>query len=47
MTNFSAIAIIVSLIIAMIVDAVFFGSYGTVFMLKKMVNYVEWLAFWR
>ncbi|MBI1492404.1 hypothetical protein [Halocynthiibacter styelae] len=47
MTNFSAIAIITLLILSMIVDAVFFDSYGTVYMLKKIVDLREWVAFWR
>jgi len=46
-TNLSAIIIICLLVTAMITDAFFFDSYGTVFMLKKVVDLREWIAFWR
>lgn len=35
------------LAIAVGVDIIMFETYGTVFVLKKMMDLIEYLAFWR
>ncbi|MEW9918595.1 hypothetical protein AB2B41_03200 [Marimonas sp. MJW-29] len=47
MTN--RIAIILGLLIvgAIVVDAMFFGTEHLIFLAKKMLELMEWIAFWR
>jgi len=47
MTNKLALWIGTFIVIALIADAVFQGSDGTIFLLRKLADMIEWLAFWR
>lgn len=45
----SQISIVLALVIVALLclDMFFFGCEGTVFLLRKMAELIEWLAFWR
>lgn len=47
MTNRIAIILGGLIIIALIIDAIIFGSDHLVFLGKRLAELIEWLAFWR
>ena len=47
MTNRIAIALALILIAAIVVDVVFYGTDHLIFLGKKMMELMEWIAFWR
>jgi len=47
MTNTSAIVIFCTVIFALIGDSALNDGEGTLFLLKKLDDLREWLAFWR
>lgn len=47
MTNQIALWIGAAVLLALGLDALLNGAAGTVFALKKLVDLMEWIAFWR
>ncbi|NNK17426.1 MAG: hypothetical protein HKP51_11040 [Sulfitobacter sp.] len=47
MTNLIAIVLGLILIAALVVDTMFYGTEHLVFLGKKMLELIEWVAFWR
>ncbi|MEM1151067.1 MAG: hypothetical protein AAGI03_10990 [Pseudomonadota bacterium] len=47
MTNQLAIILGALVIIALILDAVLNGSSASLFLIKKLTDLIEWMAFWR
>ena len=47
MTNGLAIGIGICVIAALVLDYVFFAGSGSLFMAKKGMDFLEWIAFWR
>ncbi len=47
MTNKIAIWIGVIVLGLLGFDAIVFGSSNTLFLLRKLAEFIEWLAFWR
>ena len=47
MTNPIAVILGLLLIIALVVDVAFYGTEHLVFLGKKMLELIEWMAFWR
>lgn len=47
MTNRIALILAVLLIGAIAVDVFLFGTEHLIFLSKKMLDLIEWLAFWR
>jgi hypothetical protein len=47
MTNQVAVALGIIIVIALGVDGIMFDWANTVFVGRKFVDLVEWLAFWR
>lgn len=46
MTNRLAVALAAVLLAAVIVDSVFFDGAGTLFLARKLLVLIDWLAFW-
>jgi len=47
MTNKLAIFLILCIIGFLIGDGILYGSDNTLFLMRKFVELVEWVAFWR
>ena len=47
MTNRIAIVLGLLLICAVVVDVMFYGTEHIVFLGKKLIDLIEWVAFWR
>jgi hypothetical protein len=47
MTNSLAIGIGIVLAVGLAVDFIFFGQSGALFLARKGLDLLEWLAFWR
>ncbi|MCX7299518.1 MAG: hypothetical protein NTX73_03890 [Rhodobacterales bacterium] len=47
MTNGLAYGIGTFVIAALLLDYVFFGGNGALFLAKKGMDFLEWIAFWR
>lgn len=47
MTNRIAIALGATLIALVLLDTLAFGTEHLVFLAKKMLDLIEWMAFWR
>ena len=47
MTNQLALILGILLVGAILVDLIFFGAVNLVFLSKKLMELIEWLAFWR
>ncbi|MEM9437402.1 MAG: hypothetical protein AAGA15_10200 [Pseudomonadota bacterium] len=47
MTNQLAIILGALVLIALVLDAVLNGSAATLFLVKKLTDLIEWMAFWR
>ena len=47
MTNRIAIVLGVTLIVIIVLDLLLFGPVHLIFLGKKMVDLIEWMAFWR
>ena len=47
MTNLIAIVLGLILITALAVDTMFYGTEHLIFLGKKMLELIEWVAFWR
>ncbi|MFK7881141.1 hypothetical protein [Roseobacter sp.] len=47
MTNSIAITLGIALLGLVIIDAIIFGSQNLVFLGKRFLELIEWLAFWR
>ncbi len=47
MTNRIALVLALLLVGALVVDTLYFGSEHLVFLSKKFLDLIEWLAFWR
>lgn len=47
MTNQIALFLGVLILIGLGVDAVYFDWSGTIFLARKLIDLIEWLAFWR
>lgn len=47
MTNSIAIALGTVLVLAAVLDIALFGTEHMIFLGKKMLDLIEWVAFWR
>ena len=47
MTNRIALGLGLVIVAAVLVDQAWNGGQGTVFLMRKLFAFVEWLAFWR
>lgn len=47
MTNRIALIIGLLLVAALLVDAIFYGTQHLLFLSRKMLELIEWIAFWR
>ncbi len=47
MTNKIALFLGLSVLVALILDAVLFEMSGSVFLARKFIDLVEWVKFWR
>lgn len=47
MTNRIALALALAILAVFVIDAVFFGGTLPVFLGRKFVAFLDWLAFWR
>ena len=47
MTNQLALILGILLVGAILGDLIFFGAVNLVFLSKKLMELIEWLAFWR
>ena len=47
MTNRIALVLGLMIAIALVVDVVLFGSEHMIFLGKKLMALIEWIAFWR
>ena len=47
MTNRIAVFLGVAIVLALVLDILFFGTEHLVFLGKKFFGLIEWIAFWR
>jgi len=47
MTNQIAIGLGLLIIVGLGLDAVLYDSAGLLFLIRKLAEFIEWLAFWR
>jgi hypothetical protein len=47
LTNLVAFLLALLVIAGIVVDLVFFGADNLVFLSRKLLELIEWLAFWR
>ena len=47
MTNFVALMVGIFIVAAIVIDMVLFGPDHMIFLLRRMEELIEWLAFWR
>ncbi|WP_338547785.1 hypothetical protein [Roseovarius phycicola] len=47
MTNKTALFLGALVLIALLIDIVFLDMNGSLFLSRKLVDFIEWLKFWR